>query len=189
MHRTAIFCPTIQEAEALRLYAQHIQADIITTGIGKIKTVIACMEHLDNYDKFILAGFAGGYTGLVRGDVVYPSNIYEHDFSCMGIDGKEPKKLSIPFNKKADKKGFLFADFYSGDKLITSKTLPKLSECTHIACDMESYAFAYTMQLFGKEFAITKVVSDQCDEAAPVDFNESCMEFSGELFDSVMEVL
>lgn len=183
--RVAIFCPSKQEADCLRKFEDQLKgATVIYSGIGKINTVISCLNLANNYTRFILTGFAGGYKGLKRGDIVYPFDIYEHDFECAGLDGQGQHVYNY-----WDKSGNMDADFYSGDRLINSKDIAEKSMADRIACDMESYAFARAMRERLKEFAIVKVISDECNTETPIDFISACTDLSDILFKAVLQNL
>lgn len=174
-----VLCPSRFEYRFLDRVGFGRRAALVCGGMGKVRTAVACHGLLTTRPKvngLLLIGFAGGLTASLRvGDVIEPSVFIEQDYNAEPFE-RFPNTLRKRNGKKLLTHS-LDAAMLTQDRFLTEnpyKNGPYAKKHPRLACDMESYAFAYFCERAKVPYSVVKLVSDSADENADHDFLTAC---------------
>ncbi len=178
---------------------------MVLSGIGKINTASAAALLLSQNDILANFGYAGGVSGVNRGDILIGTSFVEHDFdiSVFGYETCEKPGQEYIYSS-SDRLNKILKKVYknaktgrvaTGDSFVCEESTSEFlrRDLLASACDMESAAAAYTANFMGKEFVSFKQISDGADDDATADYremNDSNITSMGEIFrDFLLELI
>jgi nucleoside phosphorylase len=179
-----IVCPSRFEYKFLDRAGLAKRSELVCAGMGKVRTVTALHEMLTRrrLKGLLLIGFAGGLSRLKVGDVVEPSTFIEQDYDARPFE-PFPNTLKKTRGRKLLARS-LDAAMLTQDRFLKEnpyKNGPYAKKYPRLACDMESYAFAYFCERVKIRYSVLKFVSDAADGAADRDFLAACRRLAPEL--------
>lgn len=128
-----------------------VNANILYTGVGKVKAAMATQWLIDHYDveKIINVGTAGSNTsGEFHTGICQIDSIKERDFI---VPGNDEHIIEI-----TNDEGFFHYICCTGDSFVSDWEGYKETDCA----DMEAYAIAYVCQQNKISFECYKFISD-----------------------------
>lgn len=171
------------------LWNNHVS--LVASGWGKVAAASATTTLIDrfNVNAVIFVGVAGSLTPSVKtGDVVIGFSLYQHDMDAspfyepcvipgLGM-AAIPSDVELRGRAVDAARNFLpgraiLGDIASGDWFIDDEVM---ADCVKEACpsalcvDMESAAVAQVCHEHKVPFVVIRVISDNADHSAPVDF-------------------
>lgn len=188
-----VVCPSRFEHEVLQKTAWPAGVELVYTGMGKVRSsyaVTAWAARRERVRAVVLAGFAGSLTPALRvGDVIEPSVVVEQDYDARPFE-RFPNRIRLSARRLVS--GSRDAVMLTQDRFLTSNPYAGSAYARRhprLACDMESYAVAYTCRQAALPLHIIKLISDTADENADHDFLKACRRLSGRLTDTVLEAV
>lgn len=179
--------------ESMALNHQKIQdagGAVYSFGMGKVKTMLGCHILARGYSKhMVLTGFAGTLnSNLKRGDIIEPKVLIEKDFDARPLSSE----VHYIERQRGGDPGSIDCIMHTRDRFITSQDCEMEADAhkdDFLACDMESYAFAYFCSNTSIPYTIIKVISDGAGLDAEKEFRESCKEYGKMLTDLIVKTV
>lgn len=179
-----IVCPSRFEYKFLDRAGLARRSELVCAGMGKVRTVVALHGMLSRrrLKGALLIGFCGGLSRLKVGDVIEPSTFIEQDYDARPFE-PFPNTLRKRRGRKLLARS-LDAAMLTQDRFLKEnpyKNGPYARKYPRLACDMESYAFAYFCEKAKLPYSVVKFVSDAADGTADHDFLSACRRLAPEL--------
>lgn len=163
---------------------EGVSVRAICAGIGKVNAAVGAMELISSGCNIIFnIGYAGGISGVRRGEILVGEKFLEHDFDLTSIGYGFAEKPAQEYIYSADAKltkalcGSLHTNsgtVVTGDRFINDSVLREnLKENFGAnACDMEAAAVAYAAASKGVPFCSVKIISDDAGNDALDSYRE-----------------
>ncbi len=179
-----VVCPSKFEYQFLDRAGLSRRAELVCAGMGKVRTAVALHEMLmrRRLKGLLLIGFAGGLSRLKVGDMIEPGTFIEQDYDARPFE-PFPNTLKKRHGRKLLARS-LSAAMLTQDRFLKEnpyKNGPYAKKHPRLACDMESYAFAYFCERAKVPYSVVKFVSDSADGTADHDFLAACRRLAPEL--------
>lgn len=161
------------------------------SGIGKVQSSVCATLMIEKYkvEKIIFSGVAGGLNPKIPvGGVIIGAKLLQHDFDCTGFgyelgviprakasifySDKKLVEIASNFLKKQEAK-FMVGTIVSGDQFICEKekALSLIKIFGADAAEMEGAAVAHVATLYDVPFVVVRLISDNANEEAKVDYS------------------
>ncbi len=201
----------ILKIKKIKIYTGYFKKKkiiLIKSGIGKVSSSIAATLIINNYPikKIINIGSAGSlkkkYTFK---NIIIIKNFYYHDVNLTIFNYKPGKIPNIPkkftsnkilIKKISDKlknknKNFYTGNIITGDTFITNKTKKNIKNIfpKTICVDMEAAAIAHVCYIFNIPFISIKIISDQSNKKAQIDFKKNINSISNKILNILKIIL
>lgn len=178
------------------------QVYTVVSGVGKANAAAAAMFLAQIGCGIILNfGYAGGMTGVRKGETVLCDSFAEHDFDLSMLGYPKCKKPGEDAVCRADddalqkvKKAFPHLKTglaVTGDCFISDKETKEelISRFSPLVCDMESSAIASVCALAGIPFIALKSVSDGADDSATDIYRDTLNTDGKDMIDTALAVI